>query len=616
MSLELEHAIGCNTTFQSAAHVLPGRHEFISSVGGCVVISSITDQHTQTFLTPKHDDFVTCLAVSPCGQLAASGQGGQNADVILWDMLSRQLKFRFQEHDYGVSTLCFTHDSKYLVSCGCENDGRVLVYDCQQHLVTAWTSLFPKPTLQMIHGAFVKNVKRRYTSSYQLAACGNGKIQVWSLDTQNGEITGNQVSAAGKQQRDFNCLAFSPDFELLFSGTTTGDVVIILMKNLVIQHYVTQCARNGVRSLVSLPTMDNGLFFITGGGDGTVTLYSAPPETTNFADRKQVRFDGPVDSLSLTADGREALAVTANGSICRVKTNDLIYTTQSQNPAGKVLGVKFPHGVSDSFIACTDEGSLTLWDGNNYSAKLQCRERGADGFPVSCCGSLDILVAGYNDGKIRGFDTSGEMLWRVDNAHKKAITCIELAMNVRFAVTGGSDGDVRVWELRTRDLITNLKEHNSTINGIQLFANDQYAASVSRDRSLLTWDLRAERRVTAHREKHGSINCLSLASDQTTVVTGGAEKTLTYWDLRQADPTRVLQLTEEVITVGIAPGDMLLATAGTDQLVKLWDFRQMRELSSGIGHSARIPSLAWSPDARQVVSAGEDHSLMVWNVYS
>eukprot|EP00397_Hematodinium_sp_SG-2012_P029441 GEMP01031101.1.p1 GENE.GEMP01031101.1~~GEMP01031101.1.p1 ORF type:complete len:617 (+),score=113.83 GEMP01031101.1:24-1874(+) len=615
MSLELEHAIGCNRTFSSAAHLLPRKNEFIVSVGGCVLISSITDKHSQTFLSPKHDAFVTCLAVSPDGKFAASGQAGQNADVILWDLDERQLKFRFQEHDYGVDTLCFTHDSAYLVSCGCETDGRLLVYDCDKGLVIAWTSLFPKPTLQMIHGVFVKTVKRRYTSSYQLAACGGKHIQIWSLDTQIGEISGNQVAAAGKQQRDFTCIAFSADYELLYSGTTTGDVVVILMKNLVIQHYVSQCARNGVRSIVSLPFFDDGLYFITGGGDGTITLYTAPLGGTNFVDREQVRFDGSVDTMSLSEDAREILSVTSNGTVCRVKTKDLIYTTQSQNPAGKVLGVTFPHGVSDAFMSCSDDGSVTLWDGNNYNAKLECRERGASGFPVSCCGSLDILLAGYNDGKMRGFDTTGEMLWRLDNAHKKSVNCVELAQNVRFVVSGGADGDLRVWELRTRELISNLKEHAAPINGVQLFANDQFAATVSRDRCLLTWDLRAERRLTAHREKHGSINCLSLSGDQTSVVTAGAEKTLTYWDLRQADPVRCLQLSEELTTVAISPEDKFLATAGSDQLVKLWDFRMMKEIASGIGHSAFISMVAWSPDSKQIISAGEDHGLMVWNVY-
>lgn len=560
---------------------------------------------------------VKCICVFFSGKFAASGQGGHNADVILWDMASTSLKFRFQEHDFGVATLCFTHDSLYLVSTGVEADGRVLVYDTEKGLLIAWAVLFPKPTMDMIHGCFVKNIKRRYMPQYQLAACGAKKIQIWSLDTQTAEMTGNQVAAAGKQQRDFASVAFSSDYEFLYSGTTSGDVVIVLMKNLVIQQYIPNCARNSVRSLVSLPSHDGAHCFITGGGDGTVTVYRGTDVTT-IHDREQVRFDGAVDTLSLSSDCSEMLAVTGTGTVARVKTKDLVYTVVNQSPAGEVRDIKFPHGVSDFFITCSADGPLTIWDGNNYNVKLQCREKGAStSTPVSCSGSLDISLAGYDDGKIRSFDMNGGLLWRIDNAHKKSVLCLELAkQNSRFLISGGEEGDLRVWELRTRDLISNLSgEHTAAITGVQLFANDQFAASVSRDRSLLTWDLRQERRLTAHRERHGGLNCLALASDQTTVITAGAQKTLTYWDLRQAEPVRNIPLQEEVNTLGISTNDQYIATAGSDLIVKLWDYRMAKEVSHGKGHSAYISSLAWSPDGKQVISTGLDHSIMVWNVY-
>jgi WD40 repeat protein len=50
-----------------------------------------------------HDDQITCLSVSHSGALVASGQKGDNADILIWDYESKKPVFRLSEHDYEVS---------------------------------------------------------------------------------------------------------------------------------------------------------------------------------------------------------------------------------------------------------------------------------------------------------------------------------------------------------------------------------------------------------------------------------------------------------------------------------------------------------------------------------
>ena len=38
-----------------------------------------------------HDDFITCIALSREGHLIASGQQGNCADVLLWDVDTREV---------------------------------------------------------------------------------------------------------------------------------------------------------------------------------------------------------------------------------------------------------------------------------------------------------------------------------------------------------------------------------------------------------------------------------------------------------------------------------------------------------------------------------------------
>lgn len=70
--------------------------------------------------------------------------------------------------------------------------------------------------------------------------------------------------------------------------------------------------------------------------------------------------------------------------------------------------------------------------------------------------------------------------------------------------------------------------------------------SCSRDRSFLCWDLRNERRITSHVQRMGGINHITLSKDETQVLTVGQEKRISFWDLREHNPTRVVNLTEDL----------------------------------------------------------------------
>ena len=82
--VELDHSIGFSGAVVDSVHLHPGAREYVLIVGSSIVVRDIQDPHNQHFLT-AHDDSIMCLAVSNNGNLLASGQRGENSDIVVWD---------------------------------------------------------------------------------------------------------------------------------------------------------------------------------------------------------------------------------------------------------------------------------------------------------------------------------------------------------------------------------------------------------------------------------------------------------------------------------------------------------------------------------------------------
>ena len=59
-------------------------------------------------------------------------------------------------------------------------------------------------------------------------------------------------------------------------------------------------------------------------------------------------------------------------------------------------------------------------------------------------------------------------------------------------------------------------------------------------------------------------------------------------------------------------GGKMLATAGADQVVRVWDARTRREVAALEGHSGPVLALAVSPEGRWLCSGGADGTIRVW----
>ncbi|QDT12208.1 c-type cytochrome domain-containing protein [Planctomycetes bacterium K23_9] len=121
--------------------------------------------------------------------------------------------------------------------------------------------------------------------------------------------------------------------------------------------------------------------------------------------------------------------------------------------------------------------------------------------------------------------------------------------------------------------------------------------------------------------EHGKINSLAFSRDGSRLLIGsgvtGSYGSATVY------ATRTGQLQSEMIghrdvlyAAVFSPDESIIATAGYDRVIKLWDSdtgEMMRELK---GHNGAIFDLVFSPDGKVLVSGCADETVKVWSVAS
>jgi WD40 repeat protein len=488
----------------------PDGRTLVSSSNDCTVrLWDTTGECLHTL--EGHTSNVWYVTFSPDGQWIASGAGGDDRTIRLWDAQTGQTLKEFQNQGW-VRSVVFMPDGQRLISGS--SDSTVRLWD----IATA-------SCINVLHGHSNLITSLALNPDAQIVASGgqDATVRIWDV------ASGQCLNTLRGHPNGVWTVAFHPDNKTLISGS--NDSMIKLWN-----------AKTG-QSLRTLVGYDDGIRTIafdsnqkllaSGGNDKKVKLWDVK---SGECIRTLTGHKSWIWSLAFSQDGRTLVTASSDQTVrlWQINTGKPLHILHGHT--NLVMSVAF--SVDDRLLAsgCSDQ-TVKIWDVQTGQC-LETLQHPGQIWSVACGIHPErsatnaiphILASGGDDKVVRLWHIPSGECFKTLDGHDSAVWSIDFSPDGRLLASGCHDQTIRLWEMRSGKCLRVLTCHGR-VWSVRFSADGQQLVSGSDDKTISLWSVQSGECLTTMTGHTGEVHATTFLGDQPTIASSGQDGTLKLWN--------------------------------------------------------------------------------------
>ncbi|MFN0135679.1 MAG: protein kinase domain-containing protein [Phycisphaerae bacterium] len=226
----------------------------------------------------------------------------------------------------------------------------------------------------------------------------------------------------------------------------------------------------------------------------------------------------------------------------------------------------------------------------------------------------DRFVTGGIDGAVREWTALGTPMREIaaDLGH---IWCVRYSSDGYWIAASGGDGRVHLWSTRDTSAARILSGHRTRVPQVDFSPDGRMLVSLSKEGDAILWDVQSAAQMRTFGRRAFSSRAITFSPDGATIAIGADDRTICFWDTQTGELCRTMSgMPWGPFDIQYHPSGRVLFAVGSSGEIVVVDPETCTELATFAAHERQIMVLRLSGDGRQLITAGQDDWIGVWDL--
>lgn len=301
--------------------------------------------------------------------------------------------------------------------------------------------------------------------------------------------------------------------------------------------------------------------------------------------------------------------------------------------------------------------TIKIWDA--FTGELVVEFKGHTGSVSSLAFSFDgkKLVSGSYDNTVRLWSIEEKKNVHTFKGHDNRVNSVSFSADAKKIASGSADASVKIWDVNKMQLLFTFRRGLDVVNSLSFSSKDKdvlivgvrnkpaklYELDAKQDKptdieasydvqeilfkadgknffliekdKVTSWDLKPLKLVKNFNDELPINNKVAISVNGDRIIAKDENNSISVWETtEEGEDIRYIKNTVEVNHAALSPDSKLIATAGADGIIKLWNAATSQFFLNLEGHNSPVYKVVFSPDGTLLASGAFDGKCIIWDI--